>query len=362
LGLLAGACVLTMGAVVQARLGGADTRGTVSAATTKKVLRYIRERFGVTDAVKLTIDSWQPFADPSFYETALNIDNGREKRTQDVYLSRDHEYLVLGKLLALTSNDQAEVIRDIRQTFKIPEAVSVTASPYRKSPYAGLDATTITVEQAGKKQTQDFYVTTNHRCLVIGNIFNMALDPREEALRTISLRNQPSQGAARAPVTIVEFSDLECPMCARLHLFFERELLPRYPGKVRVIYKELPLTSIHDWSITAAIANECVFRIKPDDYAPFRSLIFQSQMTINAANVRDTMLAFGDQLGINHVQLAGCLDSKATLPQIEEDLKEAKRLSINSTPTSFVNGEIIVGMQSEEVFYKAVEAALRDAK
>ena len=151
-------------------------------------------------------------------------------------------------------------------------------------------------------------------------------------------------------------------MCARLHEFLEKKLVPRYAGKVRVVFKEFPLVQIHDWSTTAAIANECVYRIKPEAYVPYRSLIFQSQAAINATNVRDMLLAFGDQLGVDHMQLAGCLDAKSTLPQIDQDLKEGKQLNILSTPTSFVNGRIIVGMPSEDLFYKTVDEVLADAK
>ncbi len=359
---LACASALALGAVVYARAGRAESGTAVSAATSDKVLRYIRERFGLAETVKMTINSWQPFSDPAFYESAVNVDYGKEKKSQPVYLTRNQDYLVVGKLVPMTSASKEEISKNIRQLFKVPENIAITVGPLRNSAYPTLYATTVSLNQAGKKQTQDFYVTADHRCLVIGNIFKLTVDPRLEALRTITLRNQPFQGAAGAPVTIVEFADLECPMCARLHEFLEKKLVPRYAGKVRVVFKEFPLVQIHDWSTTAAIANECVYRIKPEAYVPYRSLIFESQAAINATNVRDMLLAYGDQLGVDHMQLAGCLDAKSTLPQIDQDLNEGKQLNILSTPTSFVNGRIIVGMPSEDVFYKTVDEALADVK
>ena len=119
---------------------------------------------------------------------------------------------------------------------------------------------------------------------------------------------------------------------------------------------------MHDWSETAAIANECVYQIKPEAYAPYRSLIFQNQSTTNAANLRDTLLGYAGQVGVDQVRLAGCLDSKASLPRVEEGRNEAKRLEISSTPTCFINGRMLLGYPSAEAYYSAVDAALKEAK
>ena len=151
-------------------------------------------------------------------------------------------------------------------------------------------------------------------------------------------------------------------MCARLHAFLEKELLPKYGDKVRVIFKEFPLVQIHDWSLTAAIANECVYEIKPEAFAPYCSLIFENQAATNAANVRDTLFGYSDQVGVDRVKLAGCLDSKASLPRVGEGASEGKRLKIQSTPTSFINGRMLLGFPSAEAYYKAVDEALKEAK
>jgi protein-disulfide isomerase len=151
-------------------------------------------------------------------------------------------------------------------------------------------------------------------------------------------------------------------MCGKLHEFLEKELLPKYGDKVRVIFKEFPLVQIHDWSLTAAIANECVYDIKPEAFAPYRSLIFQNQASTNAANLRDNLLGYADQVGVDRVKLAACLDSKASLPLVDAGANEGKRLGIQSTPTCFINGRMLLGYPSAEAYYKAVDAALKGAK
>ena len=122
------------------------------------------------------------------------------------------------------------------------------------------------------------------------------------------------------------------------------------------------MVQIHDWSLTAAIANECVYKLKPEAFAPYRTLIFQSQSTTNAANVRDNLLAYADQVGVDRSSLAGCLDSKASMRRIDEGTSEAKQLEVQSTPTCFINGRMLVGFVSPDAYYKAVDAGLEEGK
>jgi protein-disulfide isomerase len=333
---------------------GASTEDT---AIGDKVLRYVREKFGVPENVKMTIDSFQAFTCPAYDQAKITIDDGKQSKTQPVFVTKDRHYLIIGLLFPVGSDPKAEIPQRIRATFKVPESTSLTIGPLRKSPFPNLSAFTLKAVGGGKEQTQDYFLTKDNHCLVLGNVFNLVVDPRQQALRTISTANQPSQGPAHAPVTIVEYADLQCPQCARLHDFLEKDLVPKYGDKVRVVFKEFPLP-MHDWSLTAAIANECVYRINPEAFVRFRSLIFQSQPAINVANVRDMLLGFADQAGVDRVQLAGCLDAKSSLPRIEQDQQEGKRLDVQSTPTCFVNGRIVVGMPSADIFYRAVDNAL----
>jgi len=350
--LLAGS--LGLGAGV-AHSGGAPA---ADAAFGDKVLQYIRAKFPVPDNVKLTIEAFQPFTHPAFEQATMTVDDGKQKRNQPVYVTKDHRYLIMGPLFLLGSDPKAEIVQHLRELYKLPEGTSLAVGPFHPSPFPNLYAFTLKAVSAGKEQTQDLHITKDSRCLVVGNILDMVVDPRRHALATIATANQPSQGAAHAPVTIVEYADLQCPTCARLHEFLEKQVLPKYGDKVRVVFKEFPLP-MHDWSLTAAIANECVYQTQREAYVPFRSLIFQNQGAFNVANVRDMLLALADQVGVDRVHLAGCLDAKASLPRIEHDKQEGKRLDVDRTPTCFINGRIIVGVPPPEVFYEAVDDALR---
>jgi protein-disulfide isomerase len=151
-------------------------------------------------------------------------------------------------------------------------------------------------------------------------------------------------------------------MCARLHQFLENDLVPKYGDEVRVVFKEFPLVAIHDWSFTAAIANECVYEIKPEAFVPYRSLIYNNQAGTNAANVRDNLLGYADQVGVDRVKLAACVDSKASLPLVNAGMSEGKRVEVQSTPTSFINGRALVGFPSADAYFKTVDEVLNEAK
>ncbi len=173
----------------------------------------------------------------------------------------------------------------------------------------------------------------------------------------IKTKGVPSQGPSNAPVTLVEYADLQCPGCARLHEYIEKQLLPKYGDKVRVIFKEFLIPG-HDWSATAALANECAYQVNPSAFPGYRTLIFANQDTINVSNLRERLLSLGDDAGVDRSRLAACIDSKASLSQVEAARQEGEDLGVNMTPTSFINGRIVLGLPPEATFDKIVDEAL----
>jgi protein-disulfide isomerase len=350
------------GAGLLAQAGRPEAGPTSDAAMRERILLYVRAKFGVPDSVKLTADPLRPFTYPGFLETTITADDGKQKHVNSAFVTKDSRYLILGTLYTVVADPASEIVQHVREQFKVPVTSGVTAGPLRSSPYPNLLATAVTVDDGKQKQTQDFYVTRDNRCLVVGSVFDLGVDPRREALGVITTANQPGHGSANAPVIVVEFSDLQCPMCARVHDFLEKELLPKYGDKVRVVYKELPLASIHDWSVTGSIANQCAYQINPATYVPYRSLIFKNQSSFNAANARDLLLDYGEQVGLDRLRLAACIDAKASLPRVEENFREGQAVGVTRTPTCFVNGRMVVGLESADAFYKVVDEALRVAK
>jgi protein-disulfide isomerase len=255
-----------------------------------------------------------------------------------------------------------KIVKYVRQRFNIPDSVKITLGDFRESAYADFDAVTLTVDDGKDKRAQPFFVSKDGRYLVEGNIYTLGGDPRKEIVRLISLADEPTQGPATAPVTLVEYSDLQCPTCARLHEMLETDILPKYGDKLRVVFKEFPLTAIHDWSPTAAVAAQCAYQIDPSKYVPFRSLVFQNQSTLDADHIRDKLLHLAAQAGIDNMKLASCLDSRASQPRIEANTQEGQALGIASTPTSFINGRVVVGAPTLDEISKLIDEALKDSK
>ena len=200
-----------------------------------------------------------------------------------------------------------------------------------------------------------------------GAAYQLDIDPRQQALSVIVLSDQPTQGPAQAPVTVVEYSDLECPACARMHQFLEDQLVPKYGDKIRVVFKEFPLVQIHQWAETAAIANECAYQIDPAKFVPYRTLIFQHQNDVdaaqaNASQVRDLLLSYGQQVGLDGAKLASCMDTPGgAKARVEQGMHEGEQLSVNSTPTFYINGRF-QGAAPPEIFFQAVDDAMKDTK
>jgi protein-disulfide isomerase len=258
--------------------------------------------------------------------------------------------------------EEDKIIRYVRQRFGIPETVKITMTDPRASAYPDFLETTVTLDDGKEKRSQPLFVSRNMRYLVEGSIFNLGGDPREEIVRLISLQDQPFQGPATAPVTLVEYSDLECPVCSHLHDELENEIVPKYGDKLRVVFKEFPLVTIHDWALSGAIAAQCAYQIDASKYVAFRSAVFKNQEGVTGDHARDMLLHFGAEAGLDYSKLSACLDAKASLPRVDASVQEGNALGVGQTPTSFVNGRVIVGAPAAADFYKLIDEALRDPK
>ena len=255
-----------------------------------------------------------------------------------------------------------KIIQYVRQQFMVPESAKITATDLRESIYPDFLETTITVDDGKNPQSQPLFVSKNMHYLVVGSIFNLGGDPPGEISRLISLQDQPTQGPASAPVTLVEYSDLECPVCGSLQEELETDIIPKYGNKLRVVFKELPLVQIHDWALTGAIATQCAYQIDPSKYTVYRSAIFKNQESLSAQHARDLLLHFGAEAGIDNVKLAACIDARASLPRVEANMHEAQALGIGQTPTSYINGRVIISAPPPSDFYKLIDEALSETK
>ena len=167
----------------------------------------------------------------------------------------------------------------------------------------------------------------------------------------IPTENAYSIGPADAPVTIVEFSDYQCPFCRRWHDEVYEPLLAAYPGQIRLVYRHLPLTSIHPDAMSAAEAAMCAG--EQDAYWPYHEKLFSSESLGNS-----TYIQYAQDLGLNMTTFEACLTDHKYQQAIQADSDFALNLGIRSTPTFFINGLAVVGAQPLDVFKQVIDKEL----
>lgn len=158
-------------------------------------------------------------------------------------------------------------------------------------------------------------------------------------------------GPADAPITIVEFSDFQCPFCKRWHDEVYGPLLDAYPDQIRFVYRHLPLTSIHPDAQSAAAASMCAG--EQDKFWEFHEKLFSSA-TLGST----TYLQYAQELNLDPSTFENCLTANKYQAQIQADSDFAIDLGINSTPTFFINGLAVVGAQPLDVFKQVIDREL----
>lgn len=161
----------------------------------------------------------------------------------------------------------------------------------------------------------------------------------------------PSLGPDDAEITIVEFSDFQCPFCRRFHAETYQALLDAYPGQIRFVYRNLPLTSIHPNAMPAAIASLCAN--DQNAYWDYHAKLFSNE-TLDEA----TYIQYASDLGMDLDKFTACLSDGSHDAFIQEDMQFALDLGVQSTPTFFVNGLAIVGAQPLENFQQIIDKEL----
>lgn len=152
----------------------------------------------------------------------------------------------------------------------------------------------------------------------------------------IDLGKAPIAGKADAKVTIVEFSDFQCPYCREAHRVIG-ELQKAYPNDVRVVYRDFPLPQ-HPQARPAALAAECAH--EQDKFWPYHDKLFQDQATLAAADLN----RYAQEVGLKQDQFQACLADGRAERGVKEDEEAARRLGVQGTPAMFVNGIKLIGL------------------
>ena len=167
----------------------------------------------------------------------------------------------------------------------------------------------------------------------------------------VSTDGDPSIGPENAPVTVIEFSDYQCPYCQQWYQQVYQKLMASYPGKIRFVYRDNPLP-MHPQAEPAAEAAECAG--DQSAYWKYHDALFSGQYSLG----RDAYMQYALDLGLDTKAFAACLDNHTFQGEVEADASDAAKAGISSTPTFVVNGRLLVGALPFADFKKVIDEEL----
>lgn len=170
----------------------------------------------------------------------------------------------------------------------------------------------------------------------------------------LSVEGEPVLGSPEAKVTVIEFSDFQCPFCARYVLDTFPQIKQAYidTGKIKMVFKNFPLTSIHENAEKSAEASECAN--DQGRFWEYKEKLFQNQQALSLDNLK----SYAKELGLNESQFNDCLDSRKYANEVSRDLQDGIVAGVTGTPTFFINGGKLVGAQPFSEFQRAIEEKL----
>jgi protein-disulfide isomerase len=253
----------------------------------------------------------------------------------------------------------------VRTEFSLPQTYNVSIGARRQSAFSGYDDLSVTISSGGHSQVIEYLISTDNKKLARLNTFDLTKDPGSD----IDVANRPIRGNPAAKVTIINFDDLECPYCARMHQALFPATLDRYKDKVRFIYKDFPLEEIHPWALHASLDANCLAAQSSEIYWGYVDYLHSHGDEVTGPD-RDLKKSFAalDRIARQEATIAkldtAALDAcmaKQDETDINNSLKEASALGLDGAPALFVNGERINGAVPEEQVWIAIDRALRAA-
>ncbi len=190
-------------------------------------------------------------------------------------------------------------------------------------------------------------LTEDGKSLLVGDLVDITVDPFKEISDKISLDDSPVKGNSNAKVTVVEYSDFQCPYCRR-----GSEMIPQiisdYGDKVKVVYKQMPLAN-HNWAKAASVASICSYKQGNDKFWSFHDTLFSKQREIKLETSEQQFRDIAKEVGLDMASYNKCLNSKDVADKVQADIKEAELIGVNSTPTFVINGVIVPGANLQAV-------------
>ena len=289
------------------------------------------------------------------------------------------QWTVLSLLLCLgcsaQSNPQSapldvnqRIERQVHAYYNVPPDVNVKIGARSASEFPNYDTVPVTLSRGEKTQTMEFLVSKDGKTLIRMTRIDLSEDPYAATMKKIDVSGRPVRGNPDAKVTIINYDDFECPFCARMHSTLMTEILPQYGDKIKIIYKDYPLT-MHPWANHAANNANCLAKESGKGYWEFADYVHANQRAING-NQKDVQNSFseldhltldiGKKNGADAARLQACIKAQPDA-MLKASVAEGDSIGVNATPTVFVNGERLEGAVDIEEVRAALNQRLLEA-
>jgi protein-disulfide isomerase len=229
----------------------------------------------------------------------------------------------------------------------------------------GFDLLHVVFSQGKTHKVNDFLISKDGNNLVRWLKIEVSPDPMTQ----IDIKGRPVRGNKDAKVTIVSFDDFECPYCSKMHQVLFPDLAKTYGDRIRIIYKDYPLSEIHPWATHAAVDANCLAAQSNDAYWEFADVIHGDQKKIDGDRTSKTKSTaaldkiateLGNKYFVNSSMLQQCVD-KQDPTAVKASHAEGDKLGVEATPTLFINGERLEGAAPEEELRAVIDRALKTA-
>ncbi|MBI3623973.1 DsbA family protein [Candidatus Pacearchaeota archaeon] len=185
------------------------------------------------------------------------------------------------------------------------------------------------------------------------------------AVVQVSVDDDPVKGNKAAPVTIVEFSDFECPYCGKFYKDTYNQIVTQYvnTGKANIVFRDFPLSDIHPYAEKAAEAAGCAY--EQGKFWEYHNKLFENQADLTStyqskgiSGVTDSLKQYAKDLKLNTAKFDECLDSGKRADEIKKDVADGSGYGVTGTPAFFINGKLIAGAYPFSEFQKIIDAEL----
>jgi protein-disulfide isomerase len=167
--------------------------------------------------------------------------------------------------------------------------------------------------------------------------------------------DDPALGAADAPVTLVEFSDFQCPFCASVVPTIKR-LRQTYGDRLRIVWKDFPLTAIHPQAFKAAEAGQCAR--DQGKFWEYHDLLFANQSALEPVSLKK----YAADVGLDAASFDACLDTAKYTTRVQSQIEAGNRAGVSATPSAFINGRLVSGAHPYETFAAIIDEEFEQAR